>query len=187
MDYVYAVRGDGQPPARPVPAAVQRRGLEEVLATLSPDELDLPDRVLELLLPRPFGYPQNRELFAGQASPTFDSLGAAGTAARLTVQELLQPERAARMVDLHRRDSAMPGFEEVLAALTDQAFSEWSGEERSAAIRRVVQGVVAEELVALSGSQQAPRQVRARAEWALEQILSFLQRKTGESTAEQAG
>src|SRR5439155_410246 len=38
LDYAYSVRGDGTPPATPVPAARQRAALEAVLATLDPAE-----------------------------------------------------------------------------------------------------------------------------------------------------
>src|SRR5260370_8801228 len=35
---------------------------------------------------------------------------------------LLQRERAARLVDFHRRDPSLPSFEEVLGAMADASF-----------------------------------------------------------------
>ncbi|MEE8138299.1 MAG: zinc-dependent metalloprotease [Thermoanaerobaculia bacterium] len=186
MEYTYAVRGDGQPAARPVPAAVQRQGLEAVLDTLAPELLDLPERVIERVLPRPSGYTRNREMFAGATAPTFDPLGAAASAARLAIRGLLQRERAARLVDFHRRDPALPGFEEVLAALSERVFQRSREGERRAEIRRAVQGVVVDELVALAGRREAPAAVRARAEGELERILQRLLDEPGEAPAQRA-
>ncbi|HEY0781572.1 MAG TPA: zinc-dependent metalloprotease, partial [Thermoanaerobaculia bacterium] len=93
--YSYALRGDGQPPARPVDAAWQRRAVKEVLRLLDPAELDLPEPLLGLLLPRAPGTALNVELFKGNADPAFDPLAAAATAADMAVSGLLQPERAA--------------------------------------------------------------------------------------------
>ena len=43
---------------------------------MDPQFLSL-DEVLALLLPRPYGYPPNRELFSSATAPSFDALGAA--------------------------------------------------------------------------------------------------------------
>ncbi|HEY2737144.1 MAG TPA: zinc-dependent metalloprotease, partial [Thermoanaerobaculia bacterium] len=56
LDYSYALRGDGQPPARPVDGDRQRAALAAVLDTITPAALDLPDPVIALLLPRPAEY-----------------------------------------------------------------------------------------------------------------------------------
>ena len=110
IDYTYSLRGDGQEAVRPISSDRQRRALDIVLQTLSPAELDIAEPTLELLMPRPFGYGPNREMFGNRTAPAFDALGAAATAADMTIQGLLQPERAARLVDLHRRDSTLPGL-----------------------------------------------------------------------------
>ena len=74
LNYTYAVRGDGQTPARPVGGAMQREALHAVLDCLSPALLDLPESTLALLVPRPFGYRSHRELFKMATSPAFDAL-----------------------------------------------------------------------------------------------------------------
>ncbi len=175
VDYRYALRGDGQPPARPLPAAAQRRALEVLLTTLEPAALDLPDALLGVLPPRPDGFPPNRELFAGRTGPLFDPLAAAATAARLTIAELLQPERAARLVDQHRRDPDLPGLSEVLDALTAAAFTDATGEPpRLAAIRHAVQEVQVKGLIDLATSG-ATGAVRWRADAQLRTLHARLQ------------
>src|SRR4029077_18102375 len=113
-EYPNALRRAAHPTSKPVDGAAQRRALAAVLDTLSPDALDLPDPVIDLLLARPAEYSPNEEMFTGLTAPTFDPLSAAATGADMAVRLLLRPERTARLVDFHRRDPALPGLEEVL-------------------------------------------------------------------------
>ena len=174
LDYRYAVAGDGQPPARPLPAARQARALEVILGTLEPAELDISEEILALLLPRPHGYEPNRELFRHATAPAFDALGAAATAADLAVAALLQPERAARLVDQHRRQPDLPGFATVLDRLAAAVFAEPAGEgPRHRQIRAAVREVVVDRLIELAGAP-ASGAVRALAEWRLEGLAADL-------------
>jgi hypothetical protein len=179
MDYAYVVRGDGQPAWSPLAGQAQRRGLDAVLDTLSAAELDIPDKALAALHPRPFGYDGNRELFTHGTSPSFDALGAAATAADLVVAGLLQHERAARMVDFHGRDSSLPGFDVVLSELVAAAFDpDPTTNDRQIEIQRVVQSVVVARLVELAGNPGATVGVRARAEATLEDLHARLDSAT---------
>jgi Met-zincin/Domain of unknown function (DUF5117) len=176
LDYTYALRGDGQPPARPVGGDRQRQALAAVLDTVTPEFLDLPETLLPLLLPRPAGAHPNVEMFHGAADPAFDPLAAAATAADLAVDGLLQPERAERLVDFHRRDPSLPGLEEVLAALMDKAFAgSPPADARRAELRRVVQWVVVRRLIGLSNNAQASAEVRARVDGTLRGLRSQLE------------
>lgn len=180
LEYAYALRGDGQPASRPVAAEWQRRALSAVLASLAPEVLDLPDRVVALLLPRPSGYLPNREMIKGWTDPTFDPLGAAAAAADMAVQGLLQPERAARLVDFHRRDPQLPGLDEVLDALVEAAFASGAKDTaRQAELRRTVQWVVVRRLMDLSADAGASPGVRAR----VDARLAALARRPGATAA----
>jgi hypothetical protein len=175
MEYAYAVRGDGQPTARPLDGERQREGLHAVLELLDPARLDLPDRILELIVPRPFGHWRNRELFPTQTAPAFDPLTAAAAAAGQVVDGVLQPERLNRVASFHRRDPERPGVDEVLAALVDTAFGERSAlPERQSEIRRAVQSVVVAGLRELAADEAARSTVRAAAERALSWLAERL-------------
>jgi hypothetical protein len=171
LEYTYAVRGDRQAPAKPADGEWQRRALAAVLQVLSPEALDLPEPVLGLLLPRPAGYDENPEMFSGRTGLAFDPLSAAATAADMAVQGLLVPERAARLVDFHRRDPALPGLEEVLDGLVEKSFG-GSGTKspRHAELRRAVQWVVVRRLVGLSNNPEAAPGVRARVDAELAEL-----------------
>jgi hypothetical protein len=167
--YEYAVPGDGQAPVRPVPAADQRKALASVLATIAPAELDLPESVLTLLHPRPPEYRDSVETFHSPTEPIFDPLGAAATAADFAIGDLLAPERAARLVDQHRRDPALPGLEEVLDAILAKSFG-GGGTPRLAEIRRTVESVAVRRLISLAGNPAATSGVRERTEGALSNL-----------------
>lgn len=179
LDYAYNVRGDGQPPSRPIPAATQRAALKQILSVLSPETLDLPEPALALLLPRAFEQDEGPELFQHATSPTFDALGAAETASRMAVESLLQRERAARLVDQHRRDTSLPGLEDVLDGLTTTAFAAASEPERQAELRRVIQSAVVTGMVRLAEDRDAPARVRSRVDAALQALLDRLRAAPG--------
>ncbi|MGB6363979.1 MAG: hypothetical protein WBG64_15025, partial [Thermoanaerobaculia bacterium] len=101
-------------------------------------------------------------------------------------QGLLQPERAARLVDLHRRDSTLPDFSEVLAALTAKVFGTAADTARLVEIQRVVGDVLVERLVALAADGTAAPEVRARAEAELKTIASLLAQRPSVSPAAQS-
>jgi hypothetical protein len=177
LDYTYALRGEGPQESPPVGAAWQRRALAAVLEVLSPEALDLPEPVVRLLLPRPHGYRRNIEMFHSAAEPAFDPLAAAAAAADMVVRGLVQRERAERLVDFHRRDGALPGLEEVLAALVEKAFgAPASGGERHAELRRVVQWVVVRGLLRTAADPATSPAVGARVEGQLAALRRRLAR-----------
>ena len=88
-----------------------------MLATITPEALDLPDEIITLIPPKAFGFGSvNTELFEGRTDPVFDPLGAASIAADMAISGLLQHQRAARMNAFHAQNAEYPAFTEVLDA-----------------------------------------------------------------------
>jgi hypothetical protein len=171
VDYIYALRGDGREPFRRVPADRQRRALRSLLATLSPQALALPAAVIERLPPRPSGYGMHRELFPRYTGQVFDVITPAIVAARHTVSTLLQPQRAARLVEQRALDPALPGLEEVLDELLTTVQRARATSPYEAEIRRAVERVVVEQIMELAAMARMP-QVRALATHRLERLAS---------------
>jgi hypothetical protein len=187
VEYRHALRGDGQPTARPVDGDRQRRSLEAILETLEPAFLDIPEPVLRLLVPRAPEMPHSREQFAGRTQPTFDALGAAATAADLTLRMLLEPSRIARLVDQHRRYASLPALDEVLVAVLDRSFADSAAlAPREAEVARVVQRVVIDRLSELSAEPDLPSWVRGRIDLALSGLLQRLDQMVPLDGAERA-
>ncbi len=158
--YSYALRGDAQPPLRAVPAEAQRRALDDLLATVAPAELALPRTVLEKLPPRPFTYDRHRELFDRYTGPVFDAVSPAATAADMTFALLLHPERAARLVEQHALDPALPGLEWTLDRAVSTVFDQPGATPYHAELNRAVERAFAERLMRLADEAEMP-QVRA--------------------------
>ena len=167
QDYVYALRGDGRKPTQPAPAAQQKAALDALLSTLAPAELRLPDSVLAAIPPRPSGYPPHRELFPRYTGAAFDAVSPAVVAADHTVSQLLDPERAARLVEQKALDPRLPGLDDVLARLMAATGQAATASAYEAEIARAVERVVAERLMGLAANARMP-QVRALATDALE-------------------
>ncbi|HXD83835.1 MAG TPA: zinc-dependent metalloprotease [Rudaea sp.] len=116
----YAVNGGGHEASGPVPPQAQRAALDAVLATLAPDQLRVPQRLLPLLSAARNGSPNRQysiELFAGTGGTPFDPLVAADSAATLTLNALLAPARLARLETQHATDANALGVNEVLDRL----------------------------------------------------------------------
>ena len=169
--YTYALRGDGQPPVGPVPAAAQLAALDAVLATLDPAALALPRGLLATIPPRPYTYESHRELFDRWTGLTFDAVSPAAAAAGMSVALLLHEERAARLVEQHALDAALPGLEAVIDRLVDRVFGPRPADAYEAEIQRVVQRVLADGIQRLAGEADMP-QVRAAATLALKQLAA---------------
>jgi len=185
MEYRYAVRGDSGAPTRVIPAAAQRRALETALDAVTPRELAVPERVLRILAPRPFGYEADSRGFASAAAPAFDQVGIARTLAASVVGGLLDPQRAARLVAFADRDPRQPSLTEVIGRIIDRTWGPPAPAEH-AALQRVVQRVVVDELIELAHRSEATPEVRGAAEWGLRRIarqLAAPNRAAGEALA----
>ncbi len=183
VDYTFALRGDGQKPLEPVAAAGQRKALAALLATIRPETLELPEKIIRLIPPRPFGFNENpRETFKDRTGLTFDPMGPPEAAANMTLRFMLHPERAARLVGQHALDSRMPGLEEV----TDQILgATWKSGNRlgyTGEIARITDRFVLQHLTALAADKNAAGQVRAVATLKIGELKSWLTAKSGTET-----
>lgn len=174
MEFSYAVRGDGLEPTRMIAPARQRRALELVLDALEPEELAIPERILELMAPRAFGFQTDEWFFGTGAYPAFDQIGTARTLASMIVGNLLAPQRAARLVASHARDGDAPVLEEVIGRLIERTWGVTRDAEH-AALRRAVQRVVVDELIDLAANPGASVDARAGADWGLRRISALIQ------------
>jgi hypothetical protein len=167
--YTYALRGDGQQPLRPVPAAEQTQALDALLRTLRPSELTIPRGVLAELPPRPFLYNPHQELFRRETGLVFDAVAPATAAASFTLEYLFDPARSARMVEQKALDPSLPGLMDVIERVRQATFGATPGDGYEAAVNRAVEEVFVDRLMALAGSAPMP-QVRAESQYELEQI-----------------
>jgi len=175
MSFNYSLNGDGQDMAKIVPASDQRRALRAVLATLDPRALDIKDETLELLMPSLVSYSiadSDRELFRRTAYPAFDVTAAADTAADLTFDVLLNPRRAARLIEFKRRDAGNLGFMDMLQTTRAYVMKQPSN-DRTGEIAKAVQARFVFALMDLANSEATPG-VKARTDKVLRDIRTDL-------------
>jgi hypothetical protein len=173
VEYHHAIAGDRQQATRTVPAVRQRAAVAQLLGTLSPAELAIPDTVLTLLGPRPFGYEPSPEQFGSRTGAVFDELGAAGTLARMVLDPLLQRERLARVAQQSARDPAMPSLAELFGMVERSVWDVGADKSpRDASLRRAVQRAFASGLIRLAADTAAAPDVRAMADLTLERLGS---------------
>jgi len=176
--YNHTVRGGAQKHPEMVPAGEQRRALKALLKTIAPENLEIPEKLLELIPPRAPGYGQHRELFPGNTGIVFDPLGAAETVANMTIGCLLYPERGARLIEYHARDRALPGLSDVIDELVAYTWKSPVKSGLHGEIQRVVDHVVMVKLMELVVFERTSPQVRAIAWLKLEELKIWLEKQT---------
>ena len=186
LNYRYAQKGDGQLVTEKIEPEKQRKAMEAVLKTLSPDVLAIPEKLLRLIPPQPLGYDRHRELVDIRTSVTFDPLAAAEAAARHSLELLLHPARAQRLVEYHSRDKTQPGLAEVLQKLIAGTWQKEAGDDYTGEIQRTVNQVVLTELMQMTRHDDASEQVKALAFAQLMDLQQWLGRKLLSSRDNQA-
>ncbi len=178
MEFRYALRGDGQVPTQIIPAEKQREALQTLLTALHTEELAVPERILELMAPAPWGYSESDRSFSSPATPAADQLEFVRSLSARIFSELLEPRRTARLIAFADRDPDLPTLEEVLGTVTGEVFgpdnsrtlARWLEAETRPAIRRIVQRMYVEALMEAAGNNQTVAEARAAAEWELGRI-----------------
>jgi len=164
--YTYALKESGGPARQIVPAAKQREALALILSTLDPKFLAIPQRIVDLIPPRAFGYEGGiAELFEKKTAPVFDPISAAVSSADITLAALLDPNRCARLIEFHEENKDNPPLSEVLDKTIDSTMKE-------GAISFSVRALLAQRLMELASNTDAAAGVRAEATEALRRFAA---------------
>lgn len=179
VEYTYSVKTENGPLPRAVTTTVsparQHNALKVLLSTLDPAALAVPTRILDLLPPAADGVPAPTiETFERRTGPTFDAVGVATIAADGTLLGLLQPERAARMIEQNALDSEQPGFRNVVDTLVRYVWNDRSSNRYEKSIQRAVQSLLVRRLMDTAAEPETTAEVRAIAEDALRTLEEAL-------------
>ncbi|HYM62068.1 MAG TPA: zinc-dependent metalloprotease [Thermoanaerobaculia bacterium] len=184
--FTYAVKEkDGVAPRevrRIVPPAKQREALNLAIETLDPQFLVIPQRILDLIPPRAFGYEAGvAELFEKNTAPAFDPIAAAMASADITLAALLDRHRCARLAEFHAENAENPSLGEVLDTLLDVAAPAGRSDHAKrasagypAAIVRAERALIARRLMDLAADAAAADEVRAESSEALRKLSARL-------------
>jgi len=177
IDYTYAVKEDGAivPPLvrRIVAASRQRDAMKLITSTLEPSFLELPQRLIDLIPPRADATAApSIELFEHHTAPAFDPIAAAMSSAQITLDALLSPQRAARMVQQHAESAEYPDFNETIDDVIAVVTKRESG--MAGAIARANARLFASSLMDLANDATAAPQVHADASEGLRRLAASL-------------
>lgn len=161
MNYRYALRGDGQPITEMLDPKEQEKALNAILSAITPAELAIPEKLIKSLPPYPIGYSKTQENFKGYTGITFDPVGAAESLAGECISLLLDPERAARLLEFNGRDAQQPGLIGVLDKLNGQIWKSAPIPGYQGDLQSMVRKVYLKNLLGLAANTSASDNVRA--------------------------
>ena len=172
MYHNYVVKGDAMPPTEIVPAPLQREILGLLMTAIQPDNLALPESLLALLTPDPYdrggggfggpGSTVSAEEFHSAAGYAFDHLSAARTLAALVIQQMLDPERAARLVSFaDRQENALTLPETLTTLVSNTWLAKRDQTPMQRSLRRVTQQVALDSMLALAANPKSTPDTRA--------------------------
>lgn len=173
--YTFALKNDGQTITRFVPPAEQWKAFNALMSTVTPDALALPEKLIAMIPPRPIGYPRTRETFKSHTGLTFDPMAAAESAAGATLSFMLQPERAARLVEYQSRDNTQPGLLPVLNKLVAQTWKAPQPTGYKGELQRLVNNLALKQILTLAATTSAPASVRGIALLQIDELKKWMQ------------
>ncbi len=183
MYYTYALRGDGQTVTRALSKEEQQKALNAIIDCLEPTFLQLPDRIVKLIPPRPAGYNFSRELFKKRTGLAFDALSPAETAADLPLSFLFNAERLNRMVQYEMTNHGL-GVTEMINTLVTKTWKapRLSGMEKL--IQLQTEQVLLTYLLAASVNDNNSFTVKSNLRKALTDLKTFIETQSKGATDE---
>ncbi|RKS52951.1 uncharacterized protein DUF5118 [Gillisia mitskevichiae] len=178
LDYSYAVKGDDRNIVQTISAEDQKEALSIYLKTLDAEALAIPKDKLKLFPPRAYGYARSRESFKSNTGVAFDALGAAGTASDLSLDYLLHPERAARLIQQKALDNSNLGLNEILEELINATLKKSFKDSYLQQVQNTINYNVLQHLFNLSVNNRSIAQVKAVSNSAINSLHSWLRSNT---------
>lgn len=154
MNYNYSVRGDKQSSPQVLPNDMQEKALQAALDCLSPDQLTLSDKIIQMIPPRPPLYYGVGELFAKRTGMSFDPLAAAEALTDFELAFLFNAERANRLTQFKAQAGTI-GWEDVLDAIINKTWKTPLQKGLKASVQLQTQQMVLTWLLGLSQSSNA--------------------------------
>ncbi|MGI8889304.1 MAG: zinc-dependent metalloprotease [Chthoniobacterales bacterium] len=186
VNYTYAARGDGQPATDPLPPEQQRAALAAVLQTLRPEFLQMPDKLIAQLPPRPPGYERDRESFDSHTGLVFDPQAAAESWIAAELDLLLNPERLARVVSQNAKAGQALSVNEVFDTILQTAERTASQSGAQKEIARALEKNFLTHLLQLALNRETEPQVTAYAQQRISDLDSKWKARASNDPAEKA-
>jgi hypothetical protein len=194
LEYEFLTK-DGSQEFNTVGTFQQVEALRNILKTIDPETLKIPQSVLKLFPPRAYGYARTRESFKSETGVSFDPLNAAATSVDMTFDFLFHPERMNRITttnalvpngtkeveninDFKNASNAVLSLGTILNAVSDQVFTDYKNDDHYAtAIAHRNQELFINHLMNLIASSRTNIDVKAAARHQLKSIEKDLSKR----------
>ena len=97
VNYQYSVKDKSYAPTTPVTAEIQKNAIDGLVQCLNVTALEIPERILALIPPKPIGFNRGRESFPSKTWPMVDPLAAAQGLVDQIFNLVLFPQRLNRI------------------------------------------------------------------------------------------
>ncbi|MDF2158163.1 zinc-dependent metalloprotease [Algoriphagus sp. CAU 1675] len=161
LDYTYKIKGDNQPRQSAISAKDQNEALNALLYAISPNQLEVPQHILDLIPPRPYGYGKNRETFVSRTGPVFDPIAPAESVVDMTFNFLFEEGRVNRVYLQNLQNNSLPGLDEVLNKVSEQVFSKGLPAGLKAEIKMMTESKLVDHLILVAKNPEISNSVRA--------------------------
>ncbi|MCL4642373.1 MAG: zinc-dependent metalloprotease [Olivibacter sp.] len=180
--FTHALKNDGQVITKLIEPQEQWKAFDALISTIQADALSLPEQLIQKIPPRPSGYPQTREVFNRYTGPTFDPIAAAETVASTTLGHLLDPARAARLIEYQGRDDKQPGFIPMAERLLELTWKEPLVGGYKGALQAMVNNVTLQYLLQLAAGKETSTVVKGQAIYLIENLATWMQDHLGNAS-----
>lgn len=174
LNYNYAVKGGEETVVEVISKEKQEQAISAILKTLNAEVLAIPKQKLELFPPRAYGFSRSRESFKSDTGVSFDALGAPATASNMSLALLLNPQRAARLVQQNAINNELPGLIEVLERLVSATFKLQFKDSYLQQVQNAINYNVLQHLMNLAANKDATSGVKAATNLKLVELQSWL-------------
>ncbi len=119
VEYDYSLKANSTAAIQVIPAdpQEQKRALDSLLKTLSPEFLSIDKALQNLVFPKAYGYKNNRENLAGNNGTVFDPVALSAASVQHTLSLILEPHRLARMEQQNSQNKQQLSIREITAKL----------------------------------------------------------------------
>ena len=163
VKYSYALKGDGQLITEIIPKKDQQEAIDNLLGTLTPEFLQIPEKVIGLIPPPPPGFNRHRELFNTYTGLGMDMYAAAESSINHTMTFMFHPQRLARVVEQDSRVTNHYSVIDYLLYCRDYIVSLKARNKKEEEYKRIVLHQFLNKMMQLSSDRKIFPQVSAAA------------------------
>ena len=176
MNYSYSVKGDKQQTPQILSRSTQVKALQAALDCLNPEILQLNERIVQMIPPRPPEYYSVGELFAKRTGMNFDALSPAEAVVNYELGFLFNAQRANRL-NQFKAEAGTPGWDDVLDSIISRTWKTSLQKGIAAQVQLQTQQMVLSFLLGLSANDNANYAVKTICFDRLQQLKKYCEAK----------